>query len=462
MNRPRFLRSAATSAALSLLFLVAYGGCNALTGLRTDVGTCAFAWERHIPFWPLMIVPYLSIDVFFVLAPFLCDAAERRLVARRITMAIVVAGAVFLLFPLRFAFERPPASGVLGAVFDWFRAMDAPYNLAPSLHIALRSILVGVYVRCTRGWWRAATHVWFSLIGFSTLLVWQHHLVDVAAGFVLAAYCFLVFPDRDEAEHGLRPNRQVGTYYFLASVSLAIVGSLLRPWGALLLWPSLALGVLGAANLRRGVAVFRKRDGRLPLATRILLGPVLLGQWLSWLHYRRHCREWDEVTPNVWIGRLLTAHEARRAVALGVTAVLDLTGEFAEPAAFRALRYRNIPVLDLTAPSIAQLHAMADFITAESAHGVVYVHCKIGYSRSAAAIAAWLLKMGRVQSVDEALAALRRARPSIVVRPEIRAILAESATAARMPSSAVCQVTTVANRPRECRPLRLRESRTRL
>ncbi len=458
MNRPRLLRAAANTGALSLIFLAVYGGCNALTGLRPDVGTCAFEWERAIPFWPAMIVPYLSIDVFFVLAPFVCNDAERRLLTRRIAMAILVAGAVFLLFPLRFAFERPPAAGMLGAVFEWFRAMDAPYNLAPSLHIALRTLLVGVYARRARGGWRVATHVWFSLIGLSTLLVWQHHLVDVAAGFILAAYCFLVFPERPAGAAAVRPNRRVGCGYALGAILLGVAGSLLRPWGALLLWPALALGVLAAANFRCGVAVFRKRDGRLPLATRLLLAPVLLGQRLSWLHYRRHCRPWDEVTPHVWIGRLLTAREAEGAVARGVTAVLDLTGEFSAPAAFRACRYRNIPVLDLTAPDIDALHAMAGFITTESARGVVYVHCKIGYSRSAAAVAAWLLLSGAATTVDEALARLQRIRPSIVVRPEIRAVLGE--LVATMPRPGRKVVSAAANRPRGCRPPPLRGCRT--
>jgi predicted protein tyrosine phosphatase len=145
----------------------------------------------------------------------------------------------------------------------------------------------------------------------------------------------------------------------------------------------------------------------------------LLGQYLSLLHYRRQCRPSDEVIPNVWIGRKLSNHEAEGAVHSGVTAVLDLSAESSEAKAFRVTGYRNIPILDLTAPSLGQLREMGKFIATHSETGIVYVHCKIGYSRSAAAVAAYLIMEGEVSGAEEALRIIRRARPSIVIRPEI-------------------------------------------
>ena len=429
MTLARFFRSAVTAATLSLLFLVVYGGCNVFTANRTDVGTCALEWERFIPFVPLMIIPYLSIDAFFFAAPFLCATDdERRRLAARITMAVLVGGVCFLLFPLRFAFPRPAVHGPLGVVFDWFRAKDAPFNLAPSLHIALRTILVGVYVRHSRGLLRLASHVWFSLVGFSTVLVWQHHLLDVATGFMLAGCCLFVFPEPSAGPPNLLPNRRVGAFYAAGCAGLVALGALLRPWGALLLWPAMSLGILSAANCHLGVGIFKKRDGCLPLTTRLVLGPVLVGQWLSLRYYLRRCRPWDAVAPNVWIGRVLSDREAAAAVAAGVTAVLDLTGEFGEARPFKAIHYRNLAVLDLTAPCLRLLHEMSDFIATECAHGIVYVHCKIGYSRSAAAIGAWLIASGQSATADDAIVRLRRLRPTIVVRSEVQSALAQFAS----------------------------------
>ncbi len=163
-----------------------------ITTQRTDVGVFYFAWERAIPFLPFMILPYLSIDLFFVAAPFLFrQRASLQLFVRRVATAILVAGICFLLLPLRFAFPRPPAQGSLGAVFDWFRGLDGPYNLFPSLHAALLLLLLEAYARHSGGPARVVVLAWFGLIGLSPLLTHQHHVADILGGFALAAGCLL-------------------------------------------------------------------------------------------------------------------------------------------------------------------------------------------------------------------------------------------------------------------------------
>ena len=191
-------RTLTVSIGLSVLFLIVYGGCNWITARRANVGTLFFGWEVAIPFVPFFILPYMSIDLFFVAAPFLCRTErELSIFTKRIATAIIIAGVCFLLVPLRFAFPRPHTDGWLGAVFDWFRGMDAPFNLLPSLHAALMLILANVYLRRTRGIVRTSIIVWFTLIALSPVLTYQHHLVDIAGGFLLAAFCFWIFRDRD-------------------------------------------------------------------------------------------------------------------------------------------------------------------------------------------------------------------------------------------------------------------------
>src|SRR6476659_8428669 len=151
------LKAFTISAELSVLFLVVYSGCNWITGQRSHVGSFYFRWEDAIPFVPFMILPYMSIDLFFVAAPFLFrDARELAVFVARVASAIFLAGVCFLVIPLRFAFPRPHAEGWLGALFNWFRGIDAPYNLFPSLHAALLLFLIEAYARQLRGLRRAA------------------------------------------------------------------------------------------------------------------------------------------------------------------------------------------------------------------------------------------------------------------------------------------------------------------
>ncbi len=409
--------------------MVVYGGASWITSLRTDVGTWYYAWERFIPFVPIMIIPYMSIDLFFAAAPFLCsDNRELQIFSKRIVLGILIAGTCFLIYPLKLATERPDIGGWLGVIWKWFIGMDRPFNLLPSLHITLRTILANTYARHTRGLLRVASSIWFSLIGFSTLLMHQHHVVDVIGGFVLAAICFYVINDVPLRLPMVR-NSRIGWQYIALCASLTILCWLTWPWGAILLWPIVAVAIVIVGYFYSGPGIFRKTYGRLPLSARIVLAPVLLGQYASWLHYKRHCRPWDEVSPGVWIGRRLSNAEARDAVAAGVTAVLDLSDAFSEAAPFLELEYRHIPVLDLTAPTPSQLSEAAAFIDAHASSGIVYVHCKIGYSRSAAVVAAWLSHAGRAASIDEAIALLRSRRPTIVIRPEIGAALSNFADA---------------------------------
>lgn len=179
---------------LSLLFLVVYGGINAFTATRPNVPSFFFAWERSIPFVPLLILPYMSIDLFFVAAPFVCRS-ERELgvFARRVSFSIVVAGACFLAMPLKFSFERPRTPGLMGEFFDWFRTLDQPYNQFPSLHIALAWFLLDIYLRRGPLLSRVAVGTWFTLIVASTVLTYQHHVIDVLGGAVLAIVSVRLF-----------------------------------------------------------------------------------------------------------------------------------------------------------------------------------------------------------------------------------------------------------------------------
>ena len=423
LDRPSRLLSGATAFALSLLFVLVYGFAGWLTSLRTDVGTWAFDWERRLPFVPWLIVPYMSLDIFFVVAPFLCKERTELLVfRRRMAMTIVIAGTMFFLMPLQFAFTRPVPADWTAETFQVLHGFDRPFNLFPSLHISILMILAGTYHRHMRGAVRWLMNGWFALIGVSTVLTYQHHVIDVAGGFVLGVLSYYVIPERSTVRPG-PIHARIGAWYAVGTVVLGAAGAYLQPWGLALFWPAASTAIVAGAYFGLCSDITRKEDGWLPLASRIILAPWLVAQYASLIYYRRHAASWSVVAPHVWIGRQLREKEANEAIARGVRAVLDLTGEFSEPRAFRALPYLNLPVLDLTAPSHDDLRAAIDFINAHRHQGVVFVHCKIGYSRSAAVVASWLMDVGLAATADEAVARIRAVRPSLIVRPEARCAL---------------------------------------
>src|SRR5262249_21104344 len=172
------VRALQTSVLLSVLFVVVYGGTNWFTAQRpdSDVRTWYFAWElTAIPYVPLLIVPYMSIDLFFFLAPFLCrDEPELRVFVRRVVLSILVAASLFLLVPLKLAWPgRPGVGGWFGDLVEESCTapflMEYPHNLFPALHIALCTILADTYARHTRGIVRVLPYTWFSLIACSTV-----------------------------------------------------------------------------------------------------------------------------------------------------------------------------------------------------------------------------------------------------------------------------------------------------
>ena len=174
-------------------FFLVYGFCNAFTSHRANVGSLYFAWERHIPFVPAMIVPYLSIDLFFAGSffsmPFAVRTAGPRPGGSRWPSRFRRRD--FCCFRCASGGRVPPWKGGLGTLFAPLNSLDQPYNLCPSLHISLRALLWDVYGRHTRPYpvLRRLCAGWFLLIGLSTLLVYQHHVIDLLGGYLVALLC---------------------------------------------------------------------------------------------------------------------------------------------------------------------------------------------------------------------------------------------------------------------------------
>ena len=201
-----------------------------------------------------------------------------------------------------------------------------------------------------------------------------------------------------------------------------------------MLWPAIACGVVAAGYAGLGPSIYRLQNGRISWPAKIILGPVLVAQRLSWWHYSRQASPANEIADGVWIGRWspgrnTTEHRDAPESARTFVAVVNLCVCFDAPR--RDVQhplqttYLHLPVLDLTPPTSQQLRAAVEFIERHRKDGMVLIHCKAGFSRSAAVAAAWLVATGRATNAPAAFHLLRAVRPQIVVRPEIASLVLE-------------------------------------
>ena len=408
MTGAKFWQQAAVSAWLSLWFVFVYNGCNYLASQRADVGTCAYDWEINLfPFIPVLIIPYWSIDLFYVVAPLLIKSRfELAQHLKRISFGIAVAGVFFLLFPLKLVTPAPPVEGWLKPFFDALGNFNNFYNCAPSLHIVLRTNLLVIYMPLCKGKWRWLLGTWFFLIGASVLFCYQHHVIDVITGQLLGLFCLWMFPSarfeppRREPKKFVNSNTRVGRYYAAGALLLFTVTVGGWPGSALLLWPALALSILAGAYFGAGPTWLRKYQGKQLLGTRLLLNPYRWGAALSAVYFNSGKTPYREIRPGLLFGRRLSNAEAKE---IDTEAVLDLTAEYDEVPDFLRRAYLNVPILDLTSPSVEQLREAVEHIRS---HATCYVHCSLGRGRTGAVAAAYLISEEGM-TLDDALAEIK-------------------------------------------------------
>jgi len=411
---------------LGPFFFLSYGFANSMAARWQVSDSLVYDWERHIPFLPWTILPYWSIDLFYGLSFLLCRTAlqvDRH--ALRLLTAQLVSVACFLAFPLRFSFSRPDADGLFGALFDALAGFDLPYNQAPSLHISLLVILWVRFAAATRGPLRGLVDAWAALIALSVLTTYQHHFIDLPSGALVGLLCLWLWPDEGPTPFSAArwthssERRRLAAYYLGGALAAASLGALLGGGGLVFLWLGIALALVALSYALLGPAGFQKRDGRHALGAALLLAPYTLGAWLNSRLWTRNSPAPGLIADGVWLGRL---PDSRAMQAVGFRALLDLTAELPAPKGDWA--YMQMPWLDLVPPDSARLEEAAAAIEALRQHGPVLVCCALGYSRSASAVAAWLLATGRASSVDAALAILQQARPRVVLGPQHRQALA--------------------------------------
>jgi hypothetical protein len=299
-------------------------------------------------------------------------------------------------------------------MFDTLASFDKPFNQAPSLHLSLTTILWAKYSQHLRGTTLWLMRAWMVLVGVSTLTTYQHHFIDLPTGIWVGLFCIAMFPGNVatvQCEPAIDPQRNKFSAAYLLGC-LALVGLALRIGGAAwwLLWPAGALLIVAGIYWSGRPELFRKENGVMAPTMVCLLAPYLAAAWLNtrlWTHREQHA---DEITDSIWLGRLPGNDECDiHCIAVDTTGIV----------------YRAVPVLDLVAPAIEQLEAAVDAIDELKSKRPTLVCCALGYSRSAAAVTAWLIASGKATTVNESIALIRARRPRILLGSAQRARLVE-------------------------------------
>lgn len=191
-GRSHLLYFLSLSLANGAWFIIVYGGSDLLTARRTLRVPIHFDAELEIPFVPAMTLVYTSIYLLFLAAPFILRT-RREIHAVIITQFIMIgiAGIGFLLVPAQLAFSPPQEEdlGIWTSVFHLADQLNLTYNLLPSLHVALTVSCVTAFSSHATRKGKTLLWAWATAVAVSTLLIHQHHVLDVLTGWALASAC---------------------------------------------------------------------------------------------------------------------------------------------------------------------------------------------------------------------------------------------------------------------------------
>lgn len=165
------------------------------------------------------------------------------------------------------------------------------------------------------------------------------------------------------------------------------------------------------------------------LASKFYFWPTLpltmLRKWLNGGSY------WDEMDKNVIIGAAPLPWHIPQLKELGVTAVINMQYEYDGPVeAYKTagIKHIRLPTEDHVEPSTVCLKTAIEFIeqqVKENAEAKVYVHCKAGHGRSAAAVLVWLAYKHpekSLQTLNEFMLSIRHVRSKLYLQPNVIAM----------------------------------------
>jgi membrane-associated phospholipid phosphatase len=186
-----------TATWITALFSLVYGYTNYKAQSAIVKYQFYFEWEKSTPLIGWMILPYISLNIMTFAPLFFMIPSEVRRLGRLMGLATIVAGIIFYFFPAPIVYTRPDYVPYWDFLFKIIFTFDDLSNTLPSLHITYTAqIIFCLWHKLNR--LRYFFLVWFILICCSVLFTWQHHVLDIFSGIILAAILHKAVKDLPE------------------------------------------------------------------------------------------------------------------------------------------------------------------------------------------------------------------------------------------------------------------------
>jgi membrane-associated phospholipid phosphatase len=170
---------------VSLAFFPIYVGGTMTTGVLGQRLHLYAAFELALPFWPPMIIAYLSMFALFLLPTFQLNESELWVLVRRLVVASILGGLVLLLLPSEIGFPEHTDAGRWQRLYDLVYSLDGRANAAPSFHVIYTSTILLALMDVGTPRLRVLYALWLIAVCASTVLTHRHHLLDVAGGIAI-------------------------------------------------------------------------------------------------------------------------------------------------------------------------------------------------------------------------------------------------------------------------------------
>lgn len=168
---------------VGIVFFGLYPLLNWYTSLRQQTFSLYLTAELHIPFIASFIWLYVSMYLLLFMPLFLLNSNALRKLAIELIIATIVAAVIFLLIPCHLGFIRViPDTPLYQLLYSQLFNLDHPYNLIPSLHVAFSTSIVLSLTANAKKYLSYLFYLWLIGIISSTILIHQHHLLDVITG----------------------------------------------------------------------------------------------------------------------------------------------------------------------------------------------------------------------------------------------------------------------------------------